>query len=85
MNLEYRHIIQSHSVLGPNNELIVLGLADDGWMYQFLGELGKWERLSKAIPGQIMLPGHESLSTPVIQVEEAAPAEPQTPPEQPVA
>ena len=59
MSLEYT-LITRFQALHDGAAVIVLGLGDDGWMYQYAGDNGSWERLSKKFPKTINLPGSEA-------------------------
>ena len=70
--------IQSFSFQKEGNEIYVLGLGTDQWMYQFNSELDAWIRLSKHNPATIMLAEN------TVPVETSVEPQPEMAPEAPV-
>lgn len=54
MDLNYVSVDKFQALI-HNENLIVVGLGSDGWMYQFQGEEGLWKRLSSKFPSTIIL------------------------------
>jgi hypothetical protein len=73
MELNFVHIISFQAIHHAGDKaVVILGLGDDGWMYQYRGENGTWEKLSPSFPGFISLPGSET--PPVVEeTKEAVP------------